>query len=124
MNRIHRLRRDESGRSYVFIGMSMLAFLSASMLAIDVGMLMTARSQAQNSADAGALAGAQALIFDRDTARSAGGPGGAPLAGAAALICDSYTDRSAGGPAVTSAIRGSQMNQVMSGQVSVTPGDV
>src|SRR4026209_1736197 len=100
MKRIQRLRRDESGMSYVFIGLSMMAFISASMLAIDVGMLMTARSQAQNSADAGALAGATALIFD------------------------SYADRSAGGPAVTSAIRGSQMNQVMSGQVSVTPGDV
>ncbi len=100
MTRIQRLRRNESGMSYVFIGFSMMAFISASMLAIDVGMLMTARSQAQNSADAGALAGATALIFD------------------------SYTDRSAGGPAVTSAIRGSQMNHVMSGQVSVTPGDV
>jgi len=78
----------------------MMAFISASMLAIDVGMLMTARSQAQNSADAGALAGATALVYD------------------------SYTDRSAGGPAVTSAIRASQMNNVMAGQVSVTPGDV
>ena len=56
MNRIQRLRRNESGMSYVFIGLSMMAFISASMLAIDVGMLMTARSQAQNSADAGALA--------------------------------------------------------------------
>ena len=42
----------------------MMAFLSVSMLAIDVGMLMTARNQAQNSADAGALAGATALVFD------------------------------------------------------------
>ncbi len=50
--------------SYVFIGLGMMAFLSASMLAIDVGMLMTARNQAQNSADAGALAGATALVFD------------------------------------------------------------
>ena len=57
MKRIQRLRRNESGMSYVFIGLSMMAFISASMLAIDVGMLMTARSQAQNSADAGALAG-------------------------------------------------------------------
>jgi Flp pilus assembly protein TadG len=100
LNRIQRLRRDQSGMSYVFIGLSMMAFISASMLAIDVGMLMTARSQAQNSADAGALAGATALIFD------------------------SYTDRSAGGPAVTSAIRASQMNNVMAGQVSVGPADV
>jgi len=100
MKRIQRLRRDQSGMSLVFIGLGMMAFVSASMLAIDVGMLMTARSQAQNSADAGALAGATALLYD------------------------SYTDRSAGGPAVTSAIRASQMNNVMSGQVSVTPADV
>src|SRR5262245_125464 len=99
-NRLQRLRRNESGMSYVFIGLSMMAFISASMLAIDVGMLMTARSQAQNSADAGALAGATALVYD------------------------SYTDRSAGGPAVTSAIRASQMNNVMAGQVSVGPADV
>jgi len=86
--------------SLVFIGMGMMAFVAASMLAIDVGMLMTARSQAQNSADAGALAGATALLYD------------------------SFSDHSAGGPAVTSAIRASQTNNVMSGQVSVTPADV
>ena len=67
MKRIQRLRRNESGMSYVFIGLSMMAFISASMLAIDVGMLMTARSQAQNSADAGALAGATALLYDSYT---------------------------------------------------------
>ena len=100
MKRIERVRHDESGMTYVFIGLSMMAFISASMLAIDVGMLMTARSQAQNSADAGALAGATALLYD------------------------SFTDHSAGGPAVTSAIRASQLNNVMGGQVSVTPGDV
>ena len=68
--------------TYVFIGLSMMALLSASMLAIDVGMLMTARSQAQNSADAGALAGATALVYD------------------------SWADRTPSGPAVTSAHRG------------------
>jgi Flp pilus assembly protein TadG len=100
MNRIQRLRRDQSGMSYVFIGLSMMAFISASMLAIDVGMLMTARSQAQNSADAGALAGATALLYD------------------------SFTDHSAGGPAVTSAIRAATANNVMGANVSVTPADV
>ena len=100
MTRIQRLRRDESGMSYVFIGLSMMAFISASMLAIDVGMLMTARSQAQNSADAGALAGATALLYD------------------------DFNDRSAGGPAVTSAIRAAQANNVMGGQVSVGAPDV
>ena len=58
MRRIEKLRRDEKGMTYVFVGLGFMAFLSASMLAIDVGMLMTARSQAQNSADSGALAGA------------------------------------------------------------------
>jgi hypothetical protein len=86
--------------TYVFIGLSMMALLGASMLAIDVGMLMSARSQAQNSADAGALAGATALVFD------------------------SYTDRSAGGPVVTSALNAAQANKVMSSVVAVAPPDV
>jgi Flp pilus assembly protein TadG len=106
MNRFQRLRRDESGMTYVFIGMGLTAFLSASILAIDVGMLMTARSQAQNSADAGALAGATALLFD------------------------DFNDRSPSGPAVTSAIAAATANRVMrnasggGGIVSVTPDDV
>ena len=100
MNRLRRLAHDESGMSYVFIGLGMMAFLAGSMLAIDVGMLMTARSQAQNSADAGALAGAVAMFREN------------------------FDDHSAGGPAVTSAIRAAQMNQVMSGTVSVIPADV
>ncbi len=100
MKRIERIRQDESGMTYVFIGLSMMAFISASMLAIDVGMLMTARSQAQNSADAGALAGATALLYD------------------------DFNDRSAGGPAVTSAIRAATANNVMGANVSVTAADV
>jgi hypothetical protein len=96
MKRLQRLAQDESGMSYVFVGFGLMAMLSASMLAIDVGMLMTARSQAQNSADAGALAGATALLYD------------------------SFTDRSAGGPAVTSAVSGARANNVMRG----TPDDV
>jgi Flp pilus assembly protein TadG len=99
-NRLRRLARDEAGMSYVYIGLGCMAFLSASMLAIDVGMLMTARNQAQNSADAGALAGATALYFD------------------------DFNDRSASGPAVTSAISAATNNQVMSGTVSVNPADV
>jgi Flp pilus assembly protein TadG len=99
-NRLRRLAREESGMTYVFVGLGMMAFLSASMLAIDVGMLMTARTQAQNSADAGALGGAAALIFD------------------------DYDDRSATGPAVTTAIGAATGNQVMSKNVSVTAADV
>jgi Flp pilus assembly protein TadG len=100
MQRIQRFRRDERGMSYVFVGLGMMAFLSASMLAIDVGMLMTARNQAQNSADAAALAGATALVFD------------------------SFSNRSATGPAVTSALNAGLDNRVMGNQVSVLPEDV
>ena len=95
MTRLRRLHDDESGMSYVFIGMGMMAFLSASMLAIDVGMLMTSRNQAQNAADAGALAGATALVFDN------------------------YDDRSAAGPSVTGAIAAAKQNDVMGVDVSV-----
>lgn len=97
---IHHLRNDERGMSLVFVCVGFTAFLAASTLAIDVGMLMTSRSQAQNSADAGALAGAGALVFD------------------------SYDNRSAGGPAVQSAINTATLNEVMQAPVSVTPADV
>src|SRR3954469_15733629 len=100
MNRIERLRRDQSGMSLVFVGFGMMAFVGASMLAIDVGMLMTARSQAQNSADAGALAGATALVYN------------------------DWNDRSATGPSVKNALAASKSNQVMAAEVSVTVPDV
>lgn len=92
--------RDERGMQLVLVSLGFMAFLSATMLAIDVGMLMTARSQAQNAADAGALAGAVALVFN------------------------DYTDRSPSGPAVQSALAAARANAVMSGIVSVTPDDV
>ena len=100
MKRLQRLRTDESGMSYVFVGLGMMALFGASMLAIDVGMLMTARNQAQNSADAAALAGATALAFD------------------------SWTDRTAGGPVVQSAIRTGKENQVQRQAPSIIPDDV
>jgi Flp pilus assembly protein TadG len=99
-NRLRRLARNDSGMTYVFIGLGFTAFLSASMLAIDVGMLMTARNQAQNAADAGALAGATALLYDN------------------------WDNRSPSGPAVTSAVAAATNNKVMAGIVSVNPEDV
>src|SRR5687768_6254778 len=98
--RLRKLSTDEAGFSLVFVSIGLLGFLGVSMLAIDVGMLMTARNQAQNSADAAALAGATALAFDN------------------------WEDRSATGPAVTSAIEVAHANRVMGGQVSVDPADV
>ena len=99
-NHLERLYRDERGMSYIFIGLGFMAFLSATTLAIDVGMFMTARAQSQNSADAGALAGATALAVN------------------------SFTDHTAGGPAVSSAVTAAQANQVIATTVSVGPADV
>jgi len=99
-SRLRRLATEEDGFSLVFVGLGCMAFIAASMLAIDVGMLMTARSQAQNSADAGALAGATALAFD------------------------SWTDRTATGPAVVNAIGGSKANIVQGSAVAIGPANV
>src|SRR5207253_3864081 len=97
---LRKLGRDERGMSFVIVGLGFMAFMAASTLAIDVGMFMTARSQAQTAADAGALAGATALAFD------------------------SFDDRSAGGPAVQSAVNAALANSVIGAAPSAMPGDV
>ena len=93
---------NDRGMTLIFVGLSMLAFMSATMLALDVGNLMVARTQAQSSADAGALAGAVALARD------------------------DFNDRSATGPAVQNAIVASTspQNRVINVNVSVIPADV
>jgi Flp pilus assembly protein TadG len=55
---------DESGAAIALVALSMVAFLSAVALAVDVGMLVSARAEAQRSADSAALAGAAMLALD------------------------------------------------------------
>lgn len=100
MKILQRIRKDERGISLIFVAVGMMGFLGAATLAIDVGMFMTARSQAQNSADAGALAGAVALVYNN------------------------YDDRSSSGPAVQSALSTARSNGVMHASVSVNSPDV
>jgi len=102
MTRLQTRLRDERGMTLVMVATGMIALLSAAMLAADVGMMMVARTESQNAADAGALAGAVALAFD------------------------DYEDRSATGPAVTNAIAAGTAadNSVMNAQTSVLPEDV
>ena len=52
--RFRHLRDDERGSTLIIVGAGFMALMAATTLAIDVGMFMTARSQAQNAADAGA----------------------------------------------------------------------
>ena len=99
-NGVRELRDNERGMSLVFVALGMLSFMAATTLAIDVGMFMVARNQAQNSADAAALAGAIALVKN------------------------SYDDRTATGPVVQSAIQTAQDNLTAGEAVSVEAGDV
>lgn len=98
--RFRRFRDDERGMSLIYVTVGFMSFFAATTLAIDVGMVMTARTQAQNSADAGALAGAIALAMD------------------------SFDNRTAGGPAVQSAVNGALANTVINSSVAVEPADI
>jgi hypothetical protein len=100
MTRFQHPGRDERGMSVVSVGVGCLAFVASITLAIDVRRFMTARSQAQAAADAGALAGAAALAFN------------------------DYDDRSTGGPAVQSAVNTAMSNRPMFSSISVGPADV
>ncbi len=59
---------DERGATLVLVALSMVALVSVAALAVDVGMLLTARSEAQRVADLSALAGAGALAQLPDNA--------------------------------------------------------
>lgn len=54
--------RDERGSALVIIALSITALLSILALAVDLGMLFTARGEAQRVADAAALAGAGSFL--------------------------------------------------------------
>jgi putative Flp pilus-assembly TadE/G-like protein len=99
-SRFQRLYGDERGISTMLVGFGFVGFMAASTLALDVGMNVTARTQAQSSADAGALAGAIALVFN------------------------DYNNRTPAGPAVTSAVNAALANRVAHKAVSVGPEDV
>ena len=52
------------GSAVIFVAVSLLLLLMFAALAIDVGHLYVVRTELQNAADAGALAGAQVLYDD------------------------------------------------------------
>jgi Flp pilus assembly protein TadG len=99
-HRLRRLQSDERGVTFIYLGLGFMAFVAASMLAIDVGQITAARTQAQRAADAGALSAATALVFD------------------------DFDDRSENGPAVTSGMNTAKANHVIGSEPSVVPADV
>lgn len=68
MNRLAHMS-GERGATIVMVALAMAALLSVVALAVDVGMLLTAKTEAQRTADSAAMAGAGTLIFfpDGDT---------------------------------------------------------
>src|SRR5687767_14497943 len=102
MTRLQTRLRDDRGMTLVMVATGMLAFLSATALAVDVGMFMVARTESQRAADAGALAGAVALGYNDPN------------------------DFSETGPAVRNAIAAATAgdNAVVNRQSSVLPEDV
>ena len=59
--------RRESGAVVVHVVVALLALVAFSALTIDYGVMWLSRRQAQNAADAGALAGAISLAYDNPT---------------------------------------------------------
>jgi Flp pilus assembly protein TadG len=74
MEKTHGVSSSERGAVLVHVALALIALMSFSTFVIDYGVLWSARRQAQNAADAGALAAAVALAFDNSTDFSNTGP--------------------------------------------------
>src|SRR5262245_6182808 len=66
--------RSESGVSLIHVALLLFVMMGLSMFVTDYGVLWLARGQAQNAADAGALAAAVSLALDPSTDYSTAGP--------------------------------------------------
>jgi len=62
LRQLRELRRREDGATVALIAVTMAALLGTAALAVDVGMLMNARTEAQRVADLASLAGAGVLV--------------------------------------------------------------
>jgi Putative Flp pilus-assembly TadE/G-like len=67
--------RSELGATLIFVAIAIFVLTAMSAFVLDFGVLWLSRRQAQNSADAGALAGATALTYDGPADYTASGPG-------------------------------------------------
>ena len=83
-------RRSSRGAILINVALGMMVFIGMTAFIVDYGVMWVGRGQAQNAADAGALAGAIAMAFD----------------------ADGWTDRTPTGPARASAFQMTQTNGV------------
>ncbi len=56
--------KSEQGAILIYVAVAILVLVGVTMWVVDYGVLLLARNQAQNSADAGALGGAIAMAYD------------------------------------------------------------
>jgi len=68
--------QSERGAMLILVALSLVALIAFTTFVVDYGVMWVGRRQAQNAADAGALAGAVSMAFDTDgwTNRTATGP--------------------------------------------------
>jgi len=97
MKRLPFVGNSDRGAILVHVAVALLMLIAFSAFAVDFGMFWLARGQAQNSADAGAIAGAIALDYD------------------------GATDLSVTGPAKQSALKATQVNLVLGVSPAVDP---
>lgn len=71
---MNEMKSSDRGAVLVYVIVAAIGLVAVSALTIDAGVKWMARNQAQNAADAGALAGATALSFDDADDRSDNGP--------------------------------------------------
>ena len=64
MSRMQHVYRAQEGAVFVQVGIALFVLMAFNVFVLDYGVLWVARGQAQNAADAGALAGAVARGFD------------------------------------------------------------
>ena len=65
---------SERGAILIQVAVASIVLIAFSMFVVDYGIMWVSRGQAQNAADAGALAGAVALAFDDFDNRADDGP--------------------------------------------------
>ena len=83
-------RRSNRGAILLNVATGLMVFIGVTAFVVDYGVMWVGRGQAQNAADAGALAGAVAMAFD----------------------ANGWTDRTPTGPARASALRMAQQNSI------------
>ncbi|HWV94796.1 MAG TPA: pilus assembly protein TadG-related protein, partial [Vicinamibacterales bacterium] len=82
--------RSNRGAILLNVATGLMVFIGVTAFVVDYGVMWVGRGQAQNAADAGALAGAVAMAFD----------------------ANGWTDRTPTGPARASALRMAQQNSI------------